>query len=153
MRRMWPALLLWFCLSWVLLLHLWIKSVLQILEEFCLLGESQLLCHVPEVIYLGLLNCGFTFLLSILFETSFFLWVLFSGFYVLKITTAKSWLPWQLFCCPLPPPPPRPRFAYCQQKWKILNFRVDGSIYCLFSCPSQCFTGGAGWLASVNTCS
>lgn len=123
MRRMWPALLLWFCLSWVLLLHLWIKSVLQILEEFCLLGESQLLCHVPEVIYLGLLNCGFTFLLSILFETSFFLWVLFSGFYVLKITTAKSWLPWQLFCCPLPPPPPPP---LCLLPAEMENSQLSG---------------------------
>lgn len=77
-RKMWLPLLLCFCLSWVFLLHVQIKLLLQILEDLHLFGESFFSIYVPEAIFLGLPNRCFPFLLSILGREFRFIKGLFS---------------------------------------------------------------------------
>lgn len=152
-RKLWLPLLLWFCLSWVLLLHLQIKSLLQILEDFHLFGES--LCSIFVPCARGDFSWPAESLLYIfafhiwtrvpLFERSFFLRVLFSGFCVLQIT---AWIWVRLVCLPssfsVSPPP----LVYCQLKWKILHFLVGGSIYCIF-CPVPVLRWRS-WMTGLN---
>lgn len=77
-------------------MHLQIKLLLQILEDVCLFGESLFDFFSPcaRGDFLGLTNCSVMFLVSVfvlefhfLKRPFFCLWVLFSGFYVLKIIT------------------------------------------------------------------